>query len=245
MKTLLGENFHSYSVALSKEEEIAEWNWTRHKVNLVAHELSQLAPLRRLADIGCRNGREAEHYGKSVGAAEIHGFEIAEAPLQIAAGRGIVTHRWVSGEEPCPVADGFFDVIVAGDIIEHLYDTDVFLAELRRVLVPNGHLIVTTPNLAWWWNRLRFLAGRLPAGTGPVSPTIVGDSAIDLKHLRVSVASEWRHLFQKSGFECVSVQGFRYPIPLSLPLGILLDRLATRIPSLAHSLLFVLKAAKG
>ena len=114
----------------------------------------------------------------------------------------------------------------------------------RSGLVPQGHLIVTTPNLAWWWNRLRFLAGRLPAGTGPVSPTIAGDGAIDLKHLRVSVASEWRHLFRKSDFECVSICGFRYPIPLSLPFGGLLDKLATNIPSLAHSLLFVLKALK-
>ena len=241
MKSLLGANMHSYSDSLSEEEEIAEWNWTQGKIRLISKVLSALAPAGRFADIGCRNGREAEHYGKACAAHEVHGFEIAEAPLRVATARGIITHRWVSGEEPCPAGDNSFDVIVAGDIIEHLYDTDVFMAELRRVLAPNGHLIITTPNLAWWWNRFRLLFGRLPLGLGPVSPTFSADGAIDAKHLRVSSVDEWSALFRHNDLDILETKGFTYPMRLCLPLGRMLDDIAIHRPSLAHSLLFLLR----
>ena len=101
----------------------------------------------------------------------MHGFEIAEEALGAARQRGLMTHVWISGSQPCPVGDSSFDAITALDVIEHLFDTDIFLSELHRILVPGGHLIVATPNLAWWWSRLRLLAGVCPAGIGGASPT--------------------------------------------------------------------------
>lgn len=63
---------------------------------------------------------------------------------------------------PLPLRSESFDVVFAGEIIEHLVDTDGFLAEITRVLRPGGTAVVTTPNLASFENRLRLAVGRYP-----------------------------------------------------------------------------------
>ncbi len=45
-----------------------------------------------------------------------------------------------------PYDDNVFDVVVSLETIEHLPDPDKFISEVKRVLKPNGLLIVSTPN---------------------------------------------------------------------------------------------------
>lgn len=61
--------------------------------------------------------------------------------------------------------DNFFDIIIAGEIIEHLYDTDKFIQNCLRVLKPGGELHITTPNLASWLDRIMLLFGMQPFST--------------------------------------------------------------------------------
>ena len=61
-----------------------------------------------------------------------------------------------------PISNACLDAVFAGEIIEHLVDTDSFIAEIARVLRPGGHTVITTPNLASFENRLRLLAGIYP-----------------------------------------------------------------------------------
>lgn len=241
---MLGQNAVDYARSMPQEEERAQFHWARRKIDLVARALRALPRLSRAADIGCRSGAEAAYYRQQAGVAEMHGFDIAEPALRAAAARGIVTHVWVSGREPCPAPDEFFDAIVAGDVIEHLEDTDVFLEELRRVLRPEGRLIVTTPNLAWWWSRLRLLFGKIPESAASVSWRHSLDRAVDRKHLRVSVVGEWRHLFVAHGFDVASIAGYHYPDLLRSPFRPV-DALLSRRPTLAHSALFVLRKASA
>lgn len=63
---------------------------------------------------------------------------------------------------PLPLRDAAFDAVFAGEIIEHLVDTDLFLSEIARVLRPGGVAIVTAPNLASFENRLRLAIGKHP-----------------------------------------------------------------------------------
>jgi SAM-dependent methyltransferase len=66
-----------------------------------------------------------------------------------------------------PFRSGSLDGILAGEIIEHVYDSALLLRECRRVLRPGGLLVLTTPNLATAQDRLRFLAGRAPRQVDP------------------------------------------------------------------------------
>lgn len=68
----------------------------------------------------------------------------------------------------CDLNEGFpveacgYDLVTAGEVIEHMIDESAFLAECRRVLKPNGRLVLTTPNLSYLVNRVLVLAGRTP-----------------------------------------------------------------------------------
>jgi SAM-dependent methyltransferase len=52
-----------------------------------------------------------------------------------------------------PLADGSADVVSLLDVIEHLQDPRVALAEARRVLRPGGRLIINVPAHAWLWSK--------------------------------------------------------------------------------------------
>jgi SAM-dependent methyltransferase len=237
---LLGANEAEYARPMDADLEQREFDWTRVKRERIAALLKSVAPIGKAADIGCRSGREAAYYRDTAAIGERHGFEMADAARGAARQRGLVTHVWISGDGPCPVPDGTFDAITALDVIEHLFDTDIFISELYRVLAPGGHLIIATPNLAWWWSRLRLLAGRSPAGIGGASPTRHVDPVVDLKHLRLSVASEWRGVLESHGFVCVRTCGYNFPGLLKFPFDTL-DRLLVDVPAMAHSVAFLLR----
>ncbi len=59
---------------------------------------------------------------------------------------------------PLPLKEGF-DTIIALELIEHLWNVDNFLKECNRLLKLNGKLIISTPNVKYWKNRLGLLFG--------------------------------------------------------------------------------------
>ncbi|MEJ8669191.1 class I SAM-dependent methyltransferase [Streptomyces sp. MS1.AVA.1] len=61
-----------------------------------------------------------------------------------------------------PFRTGSADAVLFSEVIEHLVDPDAALDEIRRVLRPGGHLMLSTPNLAAWYNRALLLAGVQP-----------------------------------------------------------------------------------
>jgi len=59
-----------------------------------------------------------------------------------------------------PYETGSFDVVIFAEIIEHLLtDPCAVLREIKRVLKPNGHMILTTPNVARLENVAKILSG--------------------------------------------------------------------------------------
>lgn len=51
-----------------------------------------------------------------------------------------------------PVPENYFDVVLAGEVIEHVLDTDLFLAKCFAALQTGGYLLLTTPNLSSFAN---------------------------------------------------------------------------------------------
>jgi SAM-dependent methyltransferase len=115
-------------------------------------------PGRRVLDLGCRYGTLTQAYlqGNSVAGVDVDREALAEA-----AKLGIETH-WADLDEAFPFADGAFDVVVAGEVLEHVRDPEHIVTEARRVLRPGGRFIGSVPNAYRLKNRLRFALGRPP-----------------------------------------------------------------------------------
>ncbi|WP_016731738.1 class I SAM-dependent methyltransferase [Saccharolobus islandicus] len=58
--------------------------------------------------------------------------------------------------------DSSIDVVIFEEVIEHLYNSDLVISEIKRVLKKGGILILSTPNLSSWINRLVLLFGYQP-----------------------------------------------------------------------------------
>ena len=78
--------------------------------------------------------------------------DLEYAGVRARAGEVPEQHWLVFDADRVPFADQQFDALFAGEIIEHMSDVPVTLAEWRRVLRPGGIVIITTPN------RERFLS---------------------------------------------------------------------------------------
>ena len=135
-----------------------------------------------------------------------------------------------------PVATGAVDVVIMSELIEHLVDPDSALDEVHRVLRPGGTLLLSTPNLAAWYNR-----GLLALGIQPVFSEVSlrgvygrpGSQVVG--HLHMFTRRALAELLTARGFVCERIAGAPYhdvPRPLRP-----LDRLACRWPAAASILL--------
>jgi 2-polyprenyl-3-methyl-5-hydroxy-6-metoxy-1,4-benzoquinol methylase len=113
--------------------------------------------------------------------------------------------------------DELYDVIVAGDVIEHLEDIKGFFISVREALKDDGYLILTTPNP---WFFLRFLRCLLK-GSGGAEP----DHAFWL------CTETLRNLLKRYGFEIEKMEfGSSEPI---------FYRIGSFRPGLFHTSIFV------
>jgi len=115
-------------------------------------------PGRRVLDLGCRDGALTREYAAGN---EVVGVDADRDALAEAEKVGIETH-WADLDQPLPFGDGNFDVVVAGELLEHLRDPRGVVGEVRRVLRPGGTFVASVPNAYRLKNRLRFLLGRKP-----------------------------------------------------------------------------------
>lgn len=92
--------------------------------------------------------------------------DIAEDALSKARTRDLNTIK-MDFSEIFPIPSETYDAIIAGEIIEHIFDTDKFLSECHRILKKDGVIILTTPNLATLRDRIRFLFGKMPRQINP------------------------------------------------------------------------------
>jgi SAM-dependent methyltransferase len=49
-------------------------------------------------------------------------------------------------EEPFPFENDSFDTVISFQVIEHVFDMNAYLSEIRRVLKPNGIFVCATPD---------------------------------------------------------------------------------------------------
>jgi len=109
-------------------------------------------------DLGCRDG--ALVGGLGLPAERVVGADIDHDALLEARDRGALRPCRADLWGPLPFSSDSFDLVLAGEIIEHVPFPDDLVAEIARVLRPGGRVVGSVPNAFRLKNRLSFLAGR-------------------------------------------------------------------------------------
>ena len=112
---------------------------------------------RRLLDVGAADGLLSRHLSE-------RGWKVTAIerdPAAAEAGAARCELMVVADlDREVPALEGAFDVIVYGDVLEHLADPLRVLGALNRVLAPGGEVLISIPNVAHLWIRLCLLFGR-------------------------------------------------------------------------------------
>jgi 2-polyprenyl-6-hydroxyphenyl methylase/3-demethylubiquinone-9 3-methyltransferase len=118
----------------------------------------------RLLDVACGGGLMAPHVA-AAGYTHV-GLDLGVDGLRQAREHGVAAVR--ADARRLPFAEGSFDVVVAGEVLEHVREPAEVVAEACRVLRRGGTLVMDTIANTWWG---RFssvtVAERIPAGPPP------------------------------------------------------------------------------
>jgi ubiquinone/menaquinone biosynthesis C-methylase UbiE len=170
----------------ARPEGTAPFAWERRLGFLLAHVTRGDAVL----DLGCGEGAFTAALAEA-GARPV-GVDVAEAALGRARGlHPDLDFRRAGPGEPLPLDDGAVDVAWASEVLAFVPDTARVLSEVRRVLRPEGALLVTTPN----HSRGRALVRGLAADLDPLGPA-----------LRFYSRGSLRTVLEAFGFDEVSVR---------------------------------------
>ena len=114
-----------------------------------------------LLDLACGGGLLAPHLA---GAGYRHvGVDLSATALPLARTHGVIPVR--GDVLRLPFADEVADVVVAGEVLEHVADLPAAVAEACRVLRPGGTLVIDTIAATWFGRFSSITVGeRVPAG---------------------------------------------------------------------------------
>ena len=157
------------------------------------------APGATLVDLGCGGGLMAPW----VPAGFRHvGVDRNAAALAQAAARGLETVRADVTDVPLP--DGCAEVVVAGELIEHVEDLPALVRTVARLLAPGGVVVYDTINATLWARlSLVWVGERLPGGP----PRHIHDPALFVPPRRLAA------LWSAHGLEVEEQYGLRVHAP--------------------------------
>lgn len=181
---------------MPKEYTLKESSWSSH--GRMLSWLSGGSP-RKVLDLGCSSGllaaqiRELGH--------TVTGVDMMEFPE--AAGR--MDHFFQANlDEGVPAAvGGGYDVVIAGDVLEHVRHPDLILRQIRELLAAGGLALVSIPNFSHWYPRLRVVSGRFDYDDQGI---------LDRGHVRFFTRRSFERLVRDAGLRTRRTEAIGVPV---------------------------------
>jgi len=148
--------------------------------------ISYVSKNKKVLDVGCATGYLAKQMKKN--GCHIVGIEIDEEAAKIA--RNFCDEVIVCDVEEIKelnYPNGFFDVTVYADILEHIKRPDLLLTKFKKYLAPNGYVVASIPNVARFSTRIGLLFGKFKYEDAGI---------IDITHLRFFTLKTAKQLFK-------------------------------------------------
>lgn len=147
-------------------------------------------PGEKILDLGCGTGNYLEGI-KNTGA-DLWGIDISFKAVAVAKAKVLKAKQILCGDAcPLPFPDTQFDCVTAWGVIEHFSDIAKIIVEVKRVVKPNGTVIIMVPNVYYY----KFIWDTLRKGSGPV------------KHQEIEKLysyREWKVLIESQGLKVTS-----------------------------------------
>jgi methionine biosynthesis protein MetW len=141
-------------------------------------------------DIGCHDGSISVLV--TANGNKVSGLDVSTDAVTLARRKGLDAKAW-DIEKGLPYEDGSFDIVLMGEVLEHIFDVNSVLEEVKRVLDKEGALVVSTPNLASLGRRVMLLLGKNPFIESSMSGNAAG-------HVRYFVRDSLVELLENQGF---------------------------------------------
>jgi SAM-dependent methyltransferase len=188
-------------VAVHLAEDRAHW-WFRGRRAILRAVLRRALPPGRLKllEVGCGAGNVLEtlaEFGEAVGMEPDETLVSAARAAGLDVRRGALPHDRV-------VPDGWADVVLVLDVLEHLDDDGGALTALRALVRPGGTLVVMVPAYRWLWS----------------------SHDVTLGHRRRYTASSLRRVVERAGFGVTYCSYFNTLLLPAIALTRALKRLA-------------------
>lgn len=158
----------------------------------------------KVLDVGCGSGKFIELLLQKI----LYGVDISDKYLDIAKERGYKeVYQTDLSCDQLPFPNKLFDSVICMEVLEHLFDPVHALAEINRVLKPNGTLVISVPNIGWLPCRLSLLMGYF---------SDFQNTTLVPSHIRFYTIKRLKHILFQTGFKVIKVYGtadFSYKIP--------------------------------
>ena len=150
----------------------------------------------KILEIGCAAGGFRLNFTEQV---EYWGVEPVREAAEQARQKHIKVLCGTYDDVCAQIPDGYFDVIVCNDVIEHMLDPEAFLVSLKSKLAANGVIVGSIPNVRFWDNLINLLLRR--------DWKYEENGVLDKTHLRFFTGKSFWRLMNKVGYELELMKG--------------------------------------